>query len=572
MASPNTTADLDGLAQDPSNSTLTQTSSAPAPFEFAMLLKPEYVSVIISALTIIWLGAHGSLRRPPSAAPVKTKKGKKQPKEDRFQEGLAASDAIMFPIVAGILLMSLYYLIEWLQDPTILSKIMRGYMSLMAVMSLARLSADALDILTSLVFPTTWADRSGKVYHIDADRRCQFVVDEASGCELVVPEKKTPLPGFLSSLRLSYSFGQLLWGFRHLLTEEWTVRFAMHGMFFFKFNIKLNDILGFLVSLPAAIAYHYTGWNLFSNVLSTAMCYASFLMLSPTSVSIGTLVLWGLFVYDVVMVFYTPYMITVAQKLDAPIKLVFEGPSGSSMLGLGDIVVPGMMMGIALRFDLFQFYKKQMKLEAVELISESTTGIAGDKPVTTTITETQFKRVKIPYVDTRGQWGNRFWCTRIGSLVPVKEAAEALAATAFPKPYFYASVAGYAAGMLVTLTMLLVFRHGQPALLYLVPGVTGSIWLTALIRGEVKDIWAYTEDGSLDTEDVVVEVDADGQIVPKKEEEKRADGELEDCDKGAEEHQEDDGKAVKSKKEKEAGDYDVFLFSITAPRFALKED
>ncbi|KAK3996486.1 signal peptide peptidase-domain-containing protein [Cladorrhinum sp. PSN332] len=561
MASQNATANLDGMAQPPANSTASQSSPTPTPFELAMLLKPEYVSVVVSALGIIWLGAHGSLRRPPSAAPVKTKKGRKQPKEDKFQEGLAASDAIMFPIVAAILLMSLYYLIEWLQDPTLLSKIMRGYMSLMAVVSLARLSGDALEILASLVFPNTWADRGGRVYHVDPDRRCQYVVDKVSGeeVEAVVQGKGTPLPGFLSSIRFSHSLSRLLWGFRHLLTEEWTVRFAMHGIFFVKFNIKLNDILGFLVSLPVAIAYHYTGWNLFSNVLSTAMCYASFLMLSPTSISIGTLVLWGLFVYDVVMVFYTPYMITVAQKLDAPIKLVFEGPSGSSMLGLGDIVVPGMLMGIALRFDLFQFYKKQMKLEAVEL---TTTGPAGDKTVTTT--ETQFKSVKVPYVDTRGQWGNRFWCTKIGSLLPVKEATEALAATAFPKPYFYASVAGYAAGMLVTLTMLLVFRHGQPALLYLVPGVTGAIWLTALIRGEIKDIWAYTEDGSLDTEDVVVDVDADGQIVPKKAEEEKQAGE-------GEAEGEADDKPTKDKQEKE-GDYDVFLFSITAPRFALKRD
>lgn len=305
MASQNTTtAHLEGLAQASSNSSSSQ-PSAPEPFAFAMLLKPEYVSVIISALTIIWLGAHGSLRRPPSAAAAKPKNGKKQPKEEKFQEGLAASDAILFPIVAAILLMSLYYLIEWLQDPTILSKIMRGYMSLMAVISLARLSGDALDILTSLVFPTTWADRSGKVYHIDPDRRCQYFVDAVSGEEVIVQSKITPLAGFLSSLVLSTSSRQLLWGIRHLYTEEWTVRFAMHGFFFFKFNIKLNDILGFLVSLPLAIAYHYTGWNMFSNILSTAMCYASFLMLSPTSIGIGTLVLWGLFVYDVVMVFYT---------------------------------------------------------------------------------------------------------------------------------------------------------------------------------------------------------------------------------------------------------------------------
>ena len=54
------------------------------------------------------------------------------------------------------------------------------------------------------------------------------------------------------------------------------------------------------------------------------------------------------------------------------------------------------------------------------------------------------------------------------------------------------------------LGVLIVFKHGQPALLYLVPGVLGALWLTGLVRGEVKDMWTYTEDGSIDVVDVVV--------------------------------------------------------------------
>lgn len=72
---------------------------------------------------------------------------------------------------------------------------------------------------------------------------------------------------------------------------------------------------------------------------------------------------------------------------------------------------------------------------------------------------------------------------------------------------------GYFLGMMVTLAMLLIFKHGQPALLYLVPGVLGSLLLTSLVRGEFKELWMYTEDGSLDTVDVVVDLDGNGKAV-----------------------------------------------------------
>jgi minor histocompatibility antigen H13 len=45
-----------------------------------------------------------------------------------------------------------------------------------------------------------------------------------------------------------------------------------------------------------------------------------------------------------------------------------------------------------------------------------------------------------------------------------------------------------------TLGVMMVWNHAQPALLYLVPGVLGSLWLTALARGELDLMWSYTED------------------------------------------------------------------------------
>jgi minor histocompatibility antigen H13 len=57
----------------------------------------------------------------------------------------------------------------------------------------------------------------------------------------------------------------------------------------------------------------------------------------------------ALFVYDIYWVFFTPVMIGVAKNIDGPIKLMFQTSAATidsdatfSILGLGDIVLPGM--------------------------------------------------------------------------------------------------------------------------------------------------------------------------------------------------------------------------------------
>jgi minor histocompatibility antigen H13 len=63
---------------------------------------------------------------------------------------------------------------------------------------------------------------------------------------------------------------------------------------------------------------------------------------------------------DIFWVFATPVMVSVAKNFEAPIKLLFprpwDAPVGGkaqfSMLGLGDIVIPGIFVAIMLRYDV----------------------------------------------------------------------------------------------------------------------------------------------------------------------------------------------------------------------------
>lgn len=116
-----------------------------------------------------------------------------------------------------------------------------------------------------------------------------------------------------------------------------------------------------LAALSALFCVYY--WTsrhwLASNALGIAFSVQGIEHLSLGSTSIGVLLLCGLFFYDVFWVFFTPVMVSVARSFDAPIKLLFprageldaEGRPRFSMLGLGDIVIPGVFVALVLRYD-----------------------------------------------------------------------------------------------------------------------------------------------------------------------------------------------------------------------------
>jgi len=115
-------------------------------------------------------------------------------------------------------------------------------------------------------------------------------------------------------------------------------------------------------------------------------------------------------------------MVSVATGLDLPIKLVwpkslaFASTSGFAMLGLGDIVIPGAFISLALRFD---FARALAKIRVgVKAGASPGHGVDGKRVV-------------------------------------------------FSKPYFTTGMVAYIAGLVVTIVVMHVFQAAQPALLYL---------------------------------------------------------------------------------------------------------
>lgn len=57
------------------------------------------------------------------------------------------------------------------------------------------------------------------------------------------------------------------------------------------------------------------------------------------------------------------------------------------------------------------------------------------------------------------------------------------------KTYFYATFVAYFLGLMATICVMHIFKHAQPALLYLVPACLGTPMLLALIKGDIKALF-----------------------------------------------------------------------------------
>jgi len=116
------------------------------------------------------------------------------------------------------------------------------------------------------------------------------------------------------------------------------------------------DIVAVMVGISICAWYVYTKHWVANNILGLSFSIQGVAFLSLGSYRIGCILLGGLFLYDIFWVFGTDVMVTVAKSFDAPIKLLwpknlFVDPLQFSMLGLGDIVIPGIFVALMLRFD-----------------------------------------------------------------------------------------------------------------------------------------------------------------------------------------------------------------------------
>jgi len=206
-------------------------------------------------------------------------------------------------------------------------------------------------------------------------------------------------------------------------------------------EIDLRFTSAELVCLALSIVFSYyyfqTKHYMLNNIFGISFCIQALERMSLGSFKVGAILLVGLFFYDIFWVFGTDVMVTVAKSFDGPIKLLFprvlpgvEVKGEFSLLGLGDIVIPGLFVALLLRFDA------------------------------------------------------------VRANIPLK----ALHSQSFAKPFFLANVVAYATGLLVTVLIMFFFQAAQPALLYLVPACLGAALAVGMARSELGFLLGYDEE------------------------------------------------------------------------------
>merc|ERR1719310_493182 len=219
--------------------------------------------------------------------------------EDSQVETVSKKDAMQFPLIGSAVLFGLYVVVKFVKK-------------------------EYLDLLISLYFS----------------------VLGAAGMFGCVQEPITELFGLGGLKKFTMNFDYQLWRKKEAREPV-------------NFSFSLLDVAIFAACACVSVAYAVTKEWYLNNALGCAFSVQGIEMLSLGSFFIGCVLLMGLFVYDVFWVFGTEVMVAVAKGLNAPIKIMFPKALGvkplpCSMLGLGDIVIPGIFVAMMLRFDAKQ--------------------------------------------------------------------------------------------------------------------------------------------------------------------------------------------------------------------------
>ncbi|XP_075022969.1 signal peptide peptidase isoform X1 [Calonectris borealis] len=327
-----------------------------------------YGSLVLMALLPIFFGA---LR---SVSCAKSKNSSEMP------ETITSRDAARFPIVASCTLLGLYLFFKIFSQEYI-NLLLSMYFFVLGILALSHTISPMMNRFFPANFP---------------NKQYQLLFTQGSG------ESKEEGSQVLS-----------MW--QSLAEGEEIVNY--------EFDTK--DLVCLALSSVVGVWYLLRKHWIANNLFGLAFSLNGVELLHLNNVSTGCILLGGLFIYDVFWVFGTNVMVTVAKSFEAPIKLVFPQDllekgleaDNFAMLGLGDIVIPGIFIALLLRFD-----------------------------------------------------------------ISLKKNTHT---------YFYTSFVAYIFGLGLTIFIMHIFKHAQPALLYLVPACIGFPLLVALAKGEVTEMFSY---------------------------------------------------------------------------------
>lgn len=281
-----------------------------------------YLSLMIMALVPILVGSFKSIKHQ-DATHAKCRQTGEQ------AETMTDRDAAIFPLIASCALFGFYILIKI--SPDLVNLAVSGYFFLLGVVAIYRLIRNA----TFRIFPTKYNSIQYTFLFGSKNLNQSGTSSESSG--------RASRSGSSSPTESNQSIESDIVPDDLIVCTKFTP----------------SDILAFALAGALGVWYLWTKHWVANNAFGLAFALNGIELLPVNTMKIGCILLCGLFLYDVFWVFGTDVMVSVARKFDAPIKIVFpqdflvSGFWGKNfaMLGLGDIVIPGIFIAFLLRFD-----------------------------------------------------------------------------------------------------------------------------------------------------------------------------------------------------------------------------
>lgn len=201
-------------------------------------------------------------------------------------------------------------------------------------------------------------------------------------------------------------------------------------------------LVSLLLSAATTVLYVcFPGDWLIRNAISMNLAIWAISQLTLKNLKSGVFILTALFVYDIYFVFGTTVMVTVATNIDLPIKLALPSKFNTvlnnfefSILGLGDIVLPGIFIALCYKYDIWQWHYVNV--------------------------DTEFHLLNWHYVGV----------------------------------YFVTALISYTIALAACMCALTIFGTAQPALLYIVPSLLVSTLTVAWARGDLAQFWSFQYD------------------------------------------------------------------------------
>lgn len=280
--------------------------------------------------------------------------------------------------------------------------------------------------------------------------------------------------------------------------------------------LRATDAVVLIIALAVSSIDLVSHHGNFTMINAIACLIAADVMqfLGLNSFRVAAVLLFGMLLYDVTWVFASPQaigenvMLKVATSdiMNGPTRLLFPKIPGSvgeaasfpfSLLGLGDIAIPGLFACLSLRYDASRTIDMRSRgiaaAEAIQGAIESLSDTAsGDEIAELTGRAAEEAYDRIANLELEQQDRSQGISMEQGTVVQVSDAVM------YHRNYFVAVVIAYVFGLSAAFAANSITGLGQPALLYLVPSVVFSTILLAITRNEFSRLWLYRETGKSD--------------------------------------------------------------------------